>query len=111
MKHASLSVAAAAILLGTLIAACASSDDSPPQPTQEAPATEAAPTGTGNAVKPPPPPPDCTTVKCSADGDCAAACGTSGAIGCCDAAHTCFRSSAKTCPAQPMDDGGMKPAY
>jgi hypothetical protein len=115
MQHASLS-AFVLVTAGTLIAACASSDppDGVAPETQEAPATEPAPKGTGNAEKPPPPPPpECTTVKCSADSDCAAACGTADSKGCCDTAtHQCFKSSAAECPQPPAeDDGGTPTSY
>src|SRR5437870_4985374 len=99
MQHASL-YAVALLTAGTLIAACASSEpvgDTPPV-TQEAPATEPAPKGNGSGAKPPPPPPavECTSVKCSADSECASACGTADAVGCCDTAtHQCFKSSGK----------------
>ena len=113
MKHATLSAAAALFITGSLILACASSEDTPPdaQPTQAAPATEPAPSGTGAAAKPPPPP-DCTSTKCTADSDCATACGGSGGIGCCDThVGTCFKSSATSCPAPTPDDAGMTGGY
>lgn len=117
MQHASL-YAVAFVTVGTLIAACASSDppdDGAVTPTQEQPATEPAPKGTGNGQAPPapPPPPECETVKCTADSDCATACGTASSKGCCDTAtHQCFKSSAAECPQPPSgDDGGTPTSY